>query len=63
MKKKVATWHKNKTAPKSATPQKNTKTKPTKKHWLESRAKLTKIMEISGMTPESHKLLPYNRNR
>ena len=54
MKKKVATWHKKKTTPKS----------PDAAHWVESRAKLTKILEASGMTPEKQKtMLPCNRDR
>ena len=56
-KKKVATWHKNKTAPKK-------KKNPDAAHWIQSRAKLTKILEASGMKPEKPQtMLTCNRDR
>jgi len=56
MKKKVATWHKNKTAPKNK--------KVDGAHWIQSRARLTKILEAAGMTPEKPTImLPRNHDR
>ena len=56
MKKKVSTWHKNKTAQKHKTDD--------KKHWIESHARLMKILEASGMKPEkTNPMLTCDRNR
>ena len=64
MKKKVATWHKNKTAPKRQTTKIQTKTNPDKQHWIESRARLMKILEASGIKPEKcSMMLPKHRDR
>ena len=64
MKKKVATWHKNKTAPKRSPETKQIKINPDKQHWIESRARLMKILEASGMKPEKcSMLLPKHRDR
>jgi hypothetical protein len=64
MKKKVATWHKNKTAPKHQALKKQPQTNPDKAHWIESRARLMKILEASGMKPEKcGMMLPKHRDR
>lgn len=56
MKKKVSTWHKNKTAPKHKVNE--------KKHWIESHARLMKILEASGMKPEKpNTMLTCERDR
>ena len=64
MKKKIATWHKNKTAPKTPINKKRTKINPDKANWIESRARLMKILEISGIKPEKcAMMLPRNKDR
>lgn len=62
MKKKVATWHKNKTAPKKTTVKKQAD--PDKQHWIKSQSRLMKILEASGMKPEKcNMMLPKNKDR
>ena len=61
--KKKNTWHKNKTAPKK-TMNKAERQVAEAKHWVVSRAKLVKIMEAAGMTPEQNiTMLPRSRDR
>ena len=56
MKKKVSTWHKNKTAPKYEIDE--------KKHWIESHARLMKILEASGIKSEkTNTMLTCDRDR
>jgi hypothetical protein len=58
-KKKVATWHKNKTAPKKP---KNNDVKAS--HWIESRARLTNVLNASGISQEHcQTMLPKSNER
>lgn len=63
--KKKSTWHKNKTVPhKTRTEKQESKKIANAKHWVVSQAKLVKIMESAGITPENNiKMLPRNRDR
>ena len=64
IKKKVATWHKNKTAHKKTTTKKQVNKNPDDAHWIQSRARLMKILEASGMKPENCSImLPKHRDR
>lgn len=60
MKKKVATWHK-----KTSTTKQTKQAKATNgSHWIQSRARLTKILEASGMMPEKTKhMITCDRDR
>jgi len=63
MKKRVATWHKNKTTPKK-TPKATDKKRTEAKHWIESQSRLMKILEASGMNTENKQImLPHSHDR